>query len=157
MNQTLLKYHTCALCTGFTLVYNNFTGVPWPRLGLGHAHEGRSVTILCLPETDLPMIFQKTWQGQKRKSTFRSTAPGRRLPATVAPLPACPRTVVLRLALCPSLSRVSLLCGRCLPATVAPLLACPRTAMLRLAFCSSLSRVSPFTFVLHLCSPAYPW
>ncbi len=38
---------------------------------------------------------------------FCSAAPGRRLPATVAPLPACPRTVALRLALCPSLSRVS--------------------------------------------------
>jgi hypothetical protein len=33
---------------------------------LGHAHEWRSVTI-CLPETNLPMIFQKSWQGRKNR------------------------------------------------------------------------------------------
>jgi hypothetical protein len=38
---------------------------------------------------------------------FCMVAPGRRPPATAAPLPACTRTAALRLALYPSLSRVS--------------------------------------------------
>jgi hypothetical protein len=48
-----------------------------------------------------------TKPGRQKISPFSSAAPGRRLPAIVAPLPACPRTAALRLALCPSLSRVS--------------------------------------------------
>jgi hypothetical protein len=45
--------------------------------------------------------------GRLKIPTFCSATPGRRLPATVVPLPACPRTAALRLGLCPSLSRVS--------------------------------------------------
>ncbi len=57
-------------------------------------------------EVDLPMIFHKTWQAENPDLLLCCTA-GRCLPATVAPLPACPQTVVLCLALCPSLSGVS--------------------------------------------------
>ncbi len=49
-----------------------------------------------------------TKPGRQKIPPFCSAAPGRRLPATVAPLPACPQTAAFRLALCPSLSRVSL-------------------------------------------------
>ncbi len=45
--------------------------------------------------------------GSQKIPTSCSAAPGRRLPVTVSPLPACPRTAALRLAICPSLSRVS--------------------------------------------------
>ncbi len=48
-----------------------------------------------------------TKPGRQKIPTFCSAAPGRRLPATVALLPACPRTSALHLALCPSPSRVS--------------------------------------------------
>ncbi len=48
-----------------------------------------------------------TKPGREKIPTFCSAAPGGCLPATVAPLPACPRTAALRLALCSSLSRVS--------------------------------------------------
>jgi hypothetical protein len=57
-------------------------------------------------EADLPTIFYKTWQAEIPDLLLCCTA-GRCLPATVAPLPACPQTVVLCLALCPSLSEVS--------------------------------------------------
>jgi len=45
--------------------------------------------------------------GSQRIPTSCSAAPGRLLPVTVSPLPACQRTAALRLAICPSLSRVS--------------------------------------------------
>jgi hypothetical protein len=54
---------------------------------------------ICPPSATKP--------GRHKIPTFCSAAPGRRLLATVATLPACPRTAALRLALCPSLSRVS--------------------------------------------------
>jgi len=56
-------------------------------------------------EADRPAIGHKTWQAENPDVLL--AAPGRRLPAIVAPLPACPRTAALRLTLCPSLSRVS--------------------------------------------------
>ncbi len=48
-----------------------------------------------------------TKSGRHKIPTFCSASPGRRLPATVALRPACPRTAALRLALCPIFSRVS--------------------------------------------------
>jgi hypothetical protein len=48
-----------------------------------------------------------TKTGRQKIPTLCSVAPDRRLAATVAPLPSCPRTAALRLALRPSLSRVS--------------------------------------------------
>ncbi len=47
-----------------------------------------------------------TKPGRQKIPTIGSAAPGRHRPATVAPLPACPRTAALRLAFYPSL-RVS--------------------------------------------------
>ncbi len=58
-------------------------------------------------EADLPTIFYKTWQAEIPDLLLCCCTAGRCLPATVAPLPACPQTVVLCLALCPSLSEVS--------------------------------------------------
>jgi hypothetical protein len=58
-------------------------------------------------EADLPTIFYKTWQAEIPDLLLCCCSAGRCLPATVAPLPACPQTVVLCLALCPSLSEVS--------------------------------------------------
>jgi hypothetical protein len=57
-------------------------------------------------EADLPTIFHKTWQAENPDFLLSCTAGGCP-PATVPPLPACPQTVVLCLALCPSLSGVS--------------------------------------------------
>jgi hypothetical protein len=48
--------------------------------------------VTAAREADLPAIFHKTLQADN---------PDRRLPATVAPLLACPGTALLRLALCP--------------------------------------------------------
>jgi hypothetical protein len=55
-------------------------------------------------EADRPAIGTKP--GRQNIPTIDSAAPGRHRPATVSPIPACPRTAALRLALCPSL-RVS--------------------------------------------------
>jgi len=68
---------------------------------MGLAHEGRGAED-AVREADLPAISHKTWQAENPDVLL-----GRTLLATVAPFPACPRTAVLRLALCPSLSRVS--------------------------------------------------
>jgi hypothetical protein len=68
---------------------------------MGRAHEGRSAAD-CRSR-----IRSATKPGRLKIPTFCSATPGRRLPATVVPLPACPRTAALRLGLCPSLSRVS--------------------------------------------------
>jgi len=68
---------------------------------MGLAHEGRGAED-AVREVDLRTISHKTWQAENPDVLL-----GRSLLATVAPFPACPRTAVLRLALCPSLSRVS--------------------------------------------------
>ncbi len=67
----------------------------------GRAHEGRGAEDAAR-EAELPTMSQKTWQAENLNVLL-----GRTRLATVAPFPACPRTAVLRLALCPSLSRVS--------------------------------------------------
>jgi len=68
---------------------------------MGLAHEGRGAED-AVREADPPAISHKTWQAENPDVLL-----GRTLLATVAPFPACPRTAVLRLAPCPSLSRVS--------------------------------------------------
>jgi hypothetical protein len=69
------------------------------------AHEARSA-VDCRSRSRSARDPPQNLAGQKLP-TFCSAASRRRLPATVAPLPACPRTAALRLALCPSLLRVS--------------------------------------------------
>ncbi len=56
----------------------------------------------CRARSRSATISHKIWQAENPDVLL-----GRTLLATVAPFPACPRTAVLRLALCPSLSRVS--------------------------------------------------
>jgi len=58
-------------------------------------------------EADPPTISHKTWQVENPDLLLCCTAGRCQTPATVAPLPACPQTVVLCFALCLSLSRVS--------------------------------------------------
>jgi hypothetical protein len=87
-----------------------------------------------------------TKPGRQKIPTIGSAAPGRRPPATVAPLPACPRTAALCLALCPSLrvSSFSFVLQRAhLPAFHSHFLTAHNTG-------------SPFTFVLqHAHLPAF--
>ncbi len=86
---------------------------------------------------DRPAIGHKP--GRQKISTIGSAAPGRRRPATVAPLPACPRTAALRLELRPSsgVSSFSYVLQRAhLPAFHSHFLAAHNTG-------------SPFTFVLQ--------
>jgi hypothetical protein len=71
--------------------------VPWQ---IGLAHEGIGAED-AVREVDLPAISHKTWQAENLDVLL-----GRTRLATAAPFPACPRTAVLRLALCPSVSRV---------------------------------------------------
>jgi len=61
------------------------------------AHMREEARQTAARESDRP---QKP--GRLKIPTFCSATPGRRLPATVVPLPACPRTAALRLGLCPS-------------------------------------------------------
>jgi len=68
-------------------------------LTLCRAHEGSSAAD-CRARSRSARSATKS--GRQKIPTFCSAAPG-----TVAPLPACPRTEALRLALCPCLSRVS--------------------------------------------------
>ncbi len=72
--------------------------VPWQMV---HAHEGRGAEDAAR-EAELPTMSHKTWQAENVDVLL-----GRTRLATVAPFPACPRSAVLRLALCPCLSRVS--------------------------------------------------
>ncbi len=67
------------------------------------AHIQEEARQTATREANLPA----TKPDRQKFLNFCSAAPGRRLPAIVAPLPACPRTATLRLVLCPSLSRVS--------------------------------------------------
>ncbi len=56
-------------------------------------------------EPDRPAIGHKTWQAENPDVLLGRTRPTSACHCTS--LPACPRTAALRLALCPSLSRVS--------------------------------------------------
>ncbi len=66
----------------------------------GRAHDGRKKRCR-LPREKKVCPRPSTKPGRQKIPNFISAAPGRRLPATVAPLPACPRTAALSLALCP--------------------------------------------------------
>ncbi len=68
---------------------------------MGLAHEGRGPED-AVREADPSAISHKTWQAENPDVLL-----GRTRLATVAPFPACTRSAVLRLALCPSVSRVS--------------------------------------------------
>jgi hypothetical protein len=67
---------------------------------LGRAHEERKKRCR-LPREKNVCPRPSTKPGRQKIPNFISAAPARRLPATVAPLPACPRTAALSLALCP--------------------------------------------------------
>ncbi len=115
--------------------------------------------VMHMTEEVWQWVCQKqicSWSSRKpdrqEKSTFCSTAPGRRLPATVAPLPACPRTVVLRLALCPSLTIVRQIsaCHCSSPSGLPTNCDAPFSILFE-------SLVSLSVHVrAYLCSPAYP-
>jgi hypothetical protein len=88
----------------FTLSLNvTLDGRIFETLFLGSRTRRRKRGRLPAQEADLPAVSHKTWQAGIPDILLGRT----RHPATVAPLPACPRTAALRLALCPSLSRVS--------------------------------------------------
>ncbi len=65
------------------------------------AHMKEEARQIAVREVDPPAISHKTWQAENLDVLL-----GRTRLATAAPFPACPRTAVLRLALCPSVSRV---------------------------------------------------
>ncbi len=80
----------------------------WKKLEIGcclcRAHEGSSAADCRARSRSARDQPQKLSGRKSRRSTRPHLA---RLPGTVAPLPACPRTEALRLTLCPCLSRVS--------------------------------------------------
>jgi hypothetical protein len=68
-----------SICVFCTRVYNSWV-----------AHTKEEARQTAVREADPPAIFHKT--SRKKIPSFCSAAPGRRLPAIVAPFLACPRT-----------------------------------------------------------------